>query len=166
MTESNINPRLRKNKPEEEFNLYEILFKYLAYWPWFIASVILCLCCSYMYLRYSTPIYSTSAKILIKEQDNYRSKSSTPLSDVMELATINLTSLFDNELEILKSRTLIKRAVSDLGLYITHSQRRKFGYDPQLYKNSPIQVYMTPEDANKLRGTINLNMFKLIVPRS
>ena len=159
MKEPNITPQLRKKKPEEEFNLYEILFKYLAYWPWFVISVILCLGCTYLYLRYSSPVYTTSAKILIKEQDNYRSKSSTPLSDVMELATINLTSLFDNELEVLKSRTLIKKAVSDLGLYINHSQRRKFGYDPQFYQNSPIQVYMTPEDANKLRGTINLNMF-------
>ena len=159
MTQPNIAPQRRKDTPEEEFNLYEILFKYLAYWPWFVASVILCLCGTYMYLRYSTPVYSSSAKVLIKEQDNYRSKSSTPLSDVMELATINLTSLFDNEIEILKSKTLIKKAVSDLGLYITHSQRRKFGYDPQFYKNSPIQVYMTPEDADKLRGTINLRMF-------
>ena len=158
MTESNINPRLRKNKPEEEFNLYEILFKYLAYWPWFVVSVIICMCCTYMYLRYSTPVYSTSAKILIKEQDNYRSKSSTPLSDVMELATINLTSLFDNEVEILKSKTLIKKAVSDLGLYITHSQRRKFGHDIQLYKNSPVQVYMTPEEADKLRGKVVIKM--------
>ena len=159
MSESSNHPHLRKNKPEEEFNLYEILFKYMAYWPWFIASVIICMCCAYMYLRYSTPVYSTSAKILIKEQNDYRSKSSTPLSDVTELATINLTSLFDNELEVLKSRTLIKKAVTDLGLYITHSQRRKFGYDPQFYKNSPIQVYMTPEDADKLRGSIGLRMF-------
>ena len=159
MTESNINPRIRKDKPKEEINLYEILFKYLAYWPWFVACVIICLCCTYMYLRYSTPIYSTSAKILIKEQDNYRSKSSTPLSDVMELATINLTSLFDNEVEILKSKSLIKKAVADLGLYVNHSQRRKFGYDPQLYKNSPIQVYMTPEDAEKLNGSVALRMF-------
>lgn len=159
MTESTIKPQPRKNLPEQEFNIYEILFKYMAYWPWFVASVILCLGCAHMYLRYSTPVYSTSAKILIKEQDNYRSKSSTPLSNVMELATINLTSLFDNELEILKSKTLIKKAVSDLGLYITHSQRRKFGYDPQFYRNSPIEVYMTPEDANKLRGTVGLRMF-------
>ena len=90
MTDSNIKPQRRKNAPEEEFNLYEILFKYLAYWPWFVISVIVCVCCTLVYLRYCTPVYSTSAKILIKEQDNYRSKSSTPLSDVMELATINL----------------------------------------------------------------------------
>ena len=158
MTDSNINPQMRKHVQEEEFNFYEILFKYLAYWPWFIVSIIVCLCGTLMYLRYSTPVYSTSAKILIKEQDNYRSKSSTPLSDVMELATINLTSLFDNELEILKSKTLIKKAVTDLGLYITHSERRKLGYDPQFYKNSPVQVYMTPEDANRLSGQVSLRM--------
>lgn len=159
MTESPIRPQVRKREPEEEINLYEILFKYLAYWPWFIVSVILCLGCAYMYLRYSTPVYSTSAKILIKEQDSYRGKSITPTSDVMELATINLTSLFDNELEIITSKNLIKKAVSDLGLYITHSQRHKFGYDPQFYNNSPIQVYMTPEEADKLRGKVELHMF-------
>lgn len=160
MTESNFkHQRQQKDASVEEFNLYEILFKYLVYWPWFIASVVVCLCCALIYLRYSTPIYSTNAKILIKEQENYRGKSSTPLSDVMELATINLTSLFDNELEILKSKTLIKKAVSDLGLYITHSQRRALGYDPQFYKNSPVQVYMAPEDANKLSGKIGLRMF-------
>lgn len=155
---NNIRPQMRKKLQREEINLYEVLFKYLAYWPWFIASVIVCLCCTYFYLRYSTPIYSTSAKILIKEQDSYKSKSITPLSDVMEMATINLTSLFDNELEIISSKTLIEKAVSDLGLYITHSQRRKFGFDPQFYNNSPVQVYMTPEDARNLSGKIGIRM--------
>ena len=158
MIDSNIKRPIRNDLPKEEFNIYEILFKYLAYWPWFIVSVIICFCCAFMYLRYSTPVYSTSAKVLIKEQDGYSRKSSTPLSDVMELATINLTSLFDNEIEILKSRTLSKRAVSELGLYITHSQRRKFGHDIQLYKNSPVQVYMTPEEADKLRGKVVIKM--------
>lgn len=158
MIEPNIKPQIRKDIQKEEFNFYEILFRYLAYWPWFIVSVIICLFGADMYLRYSTPVYSTSAKILIKEQDGYSRKSSTPMSDVMELATINLTSLFDNEVEILKSRTLCKKAVSNLGLYITHSQRRKFGYDIQMYKNPPIQVYMTPEEADKLRGQVKIIM--------
>lgn len=158
MTESNIKPKRQTDASKEEFNLYEILFKYLVYWPWFVASIVICLCSTLVYLRYSTPVYSTSAKILIKEQDNYRGKSSTPLSDVMELATINLTSLFDNEVEILKSKTLIKKAVSDLGLYITHSQRRPLGYDPQYYKNPPVKVYMAPEDADKISGKIGMRM--------
>ena len=158
MTEPNIKSPRQRNTSNEEFNIYEIVFKYLAYWPWFIVSVIVCLCGTFVYLRYCTPVYSTSAKILIKEQDNYRGKSSTPLSDVMELATINLTSLFDNELEILKSKTLIKKAVCDLGLYINHSQRRTLGYDPQFYRNPPVQVYMAPENADRLSGVIRLSM--------
>lgn len=159
MTENNINRPIRRELPQnEEIDLYEILFKYLAYWPWFIVSVVICCCCAYMYLRYSTPVYSASARVLIKEQDSYRSKASTPLADVTELATLNLTSLFDNEVEILKSKTLIEKAVTDLGLYITHAQRIKFGYDPQFYNNAPVQVYMTPEDAGNLRGKVDIRM--------
>lgn len=158
MINSNNKRPIRNDLPKEEFNFYEILFKYLAYWPWFIVSVIICFFCAHMYLRYSAPVYSTSAKVLIKEQDGYGRKSSTPLSDVMELATINLTSIFDNEVEILKSRTLSKKVVTNLGLYISHSQRRKFGYDIQFYKNSPVQVYMSPEDADKLRGMVEIKM--------
>ena len=158
MTDSNNKRPIRKELPKEDFNLYEILFKYLVYWPWFVLSIVLCFWCAKTYLRYSTPIYSASAKVLIKEQDNYRGKSVTPTSDVMELATMTLTSLFDNELEIIKSTTLIQKAVTDLGLYVNHSHRRKFGYDPQYYNNSPVQVYMTPKDADKLLGDVSLLM--------
>ena len=82
MTEiSNDRPVRKELPPKKEFNLYEILFKYLAYWPWFVASVIICLSCAVMYLRTTTTIYSISAKILIKEGDGYRNKSrSYPLS--------------------------------------------------------------------------------------
>ena len=158
MAEINSERPIRKELPKKEFNLYEILFKYLAYWPWFVVSLVICIFCAHMYLRYSTPIYSSTAKILIKEQNSYNGKSITPNSDVMELADMNFTSLFDNELELIKSRILIKQAVSDLGLYITHSERCKFGYDQQYYKNSPVQVYMTAEDADKLLGDVSLLM--------
>ena len=54
MTENPINPQ---NMEEEEgFNLYEIVFKYLIYWPWFIVSVLVCLIGAYVYLKYQTPV--------------------------------------------------------------------------------------------------------------
>lgn len=37
---------------EESINLYAIFFKCLAYWPWFVASVIVCLILAFVYLRY------------------------------------------------------------------------------------------------------------------
>ena len=157
MTESNNKRPIRKDLPKEEFNLYEILFKYLSYWPWFVVSLVICCSAAILHIRTSTPIYTSSAKILIKDGDSYR-RSITPTSDVMEMADFNFTSLFDNELEILKSKTLIQKTVSDLGLYITHSQPRDFRYDKQYYKNPPVQVYMTPADADRLLGGVSLVM--------
>ena len=157
MTESNNKRPIRKDLPKEEFNLYEILFKYLSYWPWFVVSLVICCSAAILHIRTSTPIYTSSAKILIKDGDSYR-RSITPTSDVMEMADFNFTSLFDNELEILKSKSLIQKTVSDLGIYITHSQKRQFRYDKQFYKNSPVQVYMTAADAEKLLGGVSLVM--------
>ena len=42
MQELNNTP-MQENQEEESFNIYEIIFKYLVYWPWFVASVIACL---------------------------------------------------------------------------------------------------------------------------
>lgn len=155
MNNQNMGLPARPDSTKDEFNLYEIIFKYISYWPWFVVSMIFFIGAAIFYIRISTPIYSTSAKVLIKEEDTYGNKSITPTTDVMELATINLTSLFDNELEILKSKTLIRKAVSDLGLYINYSMERKFRYDLQLYKNTPVQIYMTPEDAGRLLSAVS-----------
>ena len=40
---------------EESVNLYAIFFKYLAYWPWFVTSVLGCLILALVYLRYQAP---------------------------------------------------------------------------------------------------------------
>ena len=149
---------VKKNtpRPEEEFNLYAIIFKYLIYWPWFVASVLVCLIGTFVYLRYQTPIYNISSAVLIKEKDKRSNNSS--LAAMQDLGMMSFTNKFDNELEILKSKTLVKKVVSDLGLYINHAEKRSFGYDLPLYQNSPIQVYMTPEEADLLPSTATLGM--------
>ena len=58
-----------EEQEEEPINLYAIIFKYLAYWPWFVASVITCMVLCFVYLRYQTPVYNVTASVLIKEQD-------------------------------------------------------------------------------------------------
>ena len=70
------------------------------------------------------------------------------------LGGISFSSSFDNELEIMQSRTLLKKVVSDLGLYISTAQQRLTGYNIPLYKSSPIQVYLSPEEASALKNGI------------
>lgn len=146
---------------EESINLRAILIKYLIYWPWFIASVVICLGCAFIYLRFQTPVYNTTASVLIKESDP-RSKAMTQangaVAALQDIGGFSMTSNFDNEVEILKSRTLIKKVVSELGLYIQHSQDQTFSYDIPLYKDTPVKVYITPEEAEKLQGGARLKM--------
>lgn len=145
----------------ESINLRALLMKYLIYWPWFIASVIICLSCAFFYLRFQTPIYNTTASVLIKESDP-RSKAMTQangaVAALQDISGFSMTSNFDNEVEILKSRTLIKKVVSELGLYIQHSKDQTFGYDVPIYHTTPIKVYITPEEAEKLQGNVNFKM--------
>lgn len=148
-----------QSKSDESINLYAIFFKYFVYWPWFVASVLICLVGCYIYLRYQAPVYNVSSAVLIKENDKRSGGSANnPLGALQDLGMFSMTNNFDNEVEILRSRTLIKKVVNDLGLYIAISEERTFGYNTPLYKSSPINIYMTPEEAEKLEVGIELRM--------
>lgn len=148
----------KQDKKEEKVNLYALLFKYLIYWPWFVASIILFLALGYLYIRKSTPVYQVEASVLIKE-DNSRggyNSAKNPLSSLSGMGLISMTNNFDNEIEILNSRTLMKKVVIAQGLYINYFEPRLLNYTRELYKTAPLNVYMTPEEADKLPSGLNL----------
>lgn len=155
------NTPMQENQEEESFNIYEIIFKYLVYWPWFVASVIVCLVVAFLYMRYQTPVYNISSAVLIKEMDPRQkamSAANGALGALQDMGGFSMTSSFDNEVEILKSRTLITKVVTDLGLYISTSEKRFLGYNVPLYRTSPVNVFLTPEEAEKLYGGVKLDM--------
>lgn len=161
MMENNQHNSPNLEKQEESINLRAILIKYLVYWPWFIASIVICLGCSFFYLRLQTPIYNATAAVLIKESDS-RSKTMAQangaVAALQDISGFSMTSNFDNEVEILKSRTLIKKVVSELGLYIQTNKKQTFSYDIPLYQDAPIKVYITPEEAERMQGGAKLRI--------
>lgn len=144
---------------EKPIDYKAILFEYLMYWPWFVACLILCLIGAWGYLRYQTPVYNVNATVLIKQDDKGKGSANSPLATMQDLGMLSMAGNFDNEMEILRSRTLIKKVVNTLGLNIRYAEPRSFGYALPLYKNdSPIKVWMTPEEAEKLAGSLNLQL--------
>lgn len=137
-----------------------LLHKCLKHWRWFVASVLACLILAFIYLRYTTPVYNVTADILIQQKDQKgglgAALSGGALGMLSGLGGVSLSSSFDNELEIMQSRTLLKKVVTDLGLYISTTQRRLTGYNIPLYKTSPIQVYLSPEEATALEGGVKI----------
>ena len=51
------------------FNLQFILTSLILNWKWYLLSLIICVGCAMVYLRYASPVYSISAKMLIKDDD-------------------------------------------------------------------------------------------------
>ena len=158
LDEQNLDNGQQNQNTEESINLYALFFKYFIYWPWFVASVVICLIACFIYLRYQAPVYNVSSAVLIKEDDSRNTNTSSPLAAVQDLGMFSMTNNFDNEVEILKSRTLARRVVNKLKLYISVGEKRFFGYNTPLYKNSPINVYITPEEAEKLEAGAKLDI--------
>lgn len=152
----------KKNiRQEEPMNMRDLVFKCLVYWPWFAVCAVVFVISAYIYLRFQEPVYSISSTVLVKEQDERTKMMGTQggaMSALQDMGGFTMSSSFDNELEILKSRTLVKKVVSELGLYINTYLERPFGYNKSLYKSSPVNVYLTPQEAEKLKSAVRIDM--------
>ena len=139
-----------KESKEENIDVKELLFKYLIHWPWFVGAVVACLIAAWVYLYMSTPVYNISATVLIK--DDKKGGSAGMLSGLESLGLdgmISSSQNIDNEIEVLRSKTIVKEVVEDLGLYISYADKDEFP-SKNLYKTSPVQVSLTPQEADLL----------------
>ena len=143
---------------EENIDVKELLFKYLIHWPWFVGAVIACLIAAWVYLYMSTPVYNISATVLIK--DDKKGGSAGMLSGLESLGLdgmISSSQNIDNEIEVLRSKTIVKEVVEDLGLYISYTDEDEFP-SRNLYKTSPVQVSLTPQEADLLEEPMIVEM--------
>lgn len=124
-------------------------------WKWFLVSLIICLGVAVIYLRYTTPIYRASAKLLIKDDDQSKMGGRNTALNTSTLGMISNSNGVDNELEILSSRSIAAQAVRDLKLYVSYSQKGRVK-DVILYKNQPITVDVDPGHLETLNAPINL----------
>ena len=152
-------PNTGVEETEEGIDFHSLLIKYLVYWPWFLVSVLTLLVLSWVYVRFQAPVYNVSAAVLIQEEDKKNmSSGGGPFSAIQDLGMFSMTNNFDNEVEVLHSRTLIKEVVTSLNLYTSLSEKRLFGYALPLYKDAPLNIFMTSEEAERLEAPLELDL--------
>ena len=143
---------------EEQVNIQELLFRYLIHWPWFVVSIIICIACAWGYLRLTTPIYNISATVLIKDEKKGGGASMSSDLEKMGLeGFISSSSNVDNEIEVLRSKSLAREVVNNLGLFVTYMDEDEFP-SKELYHTSPVLVSLTHQEADKLPGRMEINM--------
>ena len=151
---NNVTPQ----QPEEEVNIQELLFRYLIHWPWFVASVLFCVICAFAYLKVATPIYNVSATVLIKDED--KGGGATMASELEKMGLggmMNTKSNVDNEVEVLKSKSLALEVVEQLNLYVSYRNEDSW-ISKEMYRTSPVLVSLTPQEADKLEKPMKVKM--------
>ena len=130
-----------EKKESQGLSFKEILFKYLRFLPFFIISLSLALLTGYLYLRYTTPTYQSNGALVVKE-DNSASGGGGGLGSsdrFQQMFVMDNAINVKNEIEIIKSRQLMKRIIHDLNLNFSYYAKGKIK-ESNIYGTSPFTV--------------------------
>ena len=118
------------------------LSRFYENWPWFVLSVFLSMVTALAFLRYKTPEYKINASILVKDDTK-----GSDFGEAIVLQGLGLTSgksNVDNEVEVLKSRTLAESVVKDLQVYVQYFSKGKVK-TTEIYTDAPFLLRFVNE---------------------
>lgn len=135
---------------EREKNLVSsLMFRFAPYWPLFIVLAIVCSAGAWMYLKFATPLYNASANIMLKDE-----KKGVDDAKVLDLLNVYTSKkIVENEIEVIKSRTLMHEVVKKLHLYAPVFEDGRFT-DPVAYTSSPVTIQAQNPDSIASTGPI------------
>ena len=142
---SSIKDNPREGGNASEIEIKEVLRPYFRRFYWFIISAAICLILSYLYLKTKTTVYEVSASVLIKDaKSNPGSQDFAALRDISGFGKIGSNGV-ENEMELLKSKKMMRKVVQNLHLESTVYQKGKFKNTELYGKTSPIMVQVINE---------------------
>ena len=106
------------NTTDDTIDLKELFFSLIAQWKVILLCVILSIICAVIYLRITTPIYSTDA--MVQVEDSKSAASAALLGNLSNAIPggLGTQSPADAEIEILKSRMVLGKVIQNLNLDI------------------------------------------------
>ena len=128
-------------------------------WKWFVLSLIVCLGLGYMYLKYKTPSFQTTTKVLIKDDDQNKSRGgmNSMIQNATNLGFMTNSNGIDNEIEIIGAHDMALQAVTDMKIYVSYYHKGTFR-SSLVYKEQEINVDLDQKSLKKLNAPITLNI--------
>ncbi|MEM7185267.1 MAG: polysaccharide biosynthesis tyrosine autokinase [Bacteroidota bacterium] len=147
---------LPQPQPEREQSLREIVDQYTRYWYLFILGLILAVAGAFIYLRYSTTFYMSTATVIIKDEKSGGGGELAAFTELGNFLDRYGTSKIENELAVFRSKRIIKEALETLDLNITYESVGTF-LDGELYAYKPFVVqYLSFNDSTKSKSAPTL----------
>lgn len=143
--------------------LKRMSFRYLPYWPLFLAAVIVSFAVGLVYLEYTAPIYGVTASILVK--DEKKGLDDSKAEDALNF--FGEKKIVENEIEVIHSRSMVSQMVTHLYLYAPIEEKSGFIYRTvhlpvsvyrSAYLTSPVQIEL--EKPEELHYEVNRVKFR------
>ena len=106
---------------ESEIHIAEIIKPYVRKWPWFVIGALAALIAAYFYLKFTTPVYNVKTTVLIKDAKKAGNVVGGVDGEILQgLSGIGgmSTNSIDNEIEIFKSKKLMREVVTTKNLQV------------------------------------------------
>ncbi len=133
----------QKNIPEADnsagFN--QIVSRYIPYWPLFLTLIVISLICAKLYLRYTIPVFESTATILLKDESKGLDEEAMSAMNIF-----GSKKIVENEIEVIKSRTVMKIVAKNLALYAPVFIDGKIS-SVSAYVSSPIKIILKNPDS-------------------
>lgn len=160
MMEEKKNYEITNIIEEEEQSAFSFASIYAAFilnWKWFVLSLIICVGLAAAYLRYTTPIYQTTAQLLIKAPEKGSAYSSNSFKSTLATGVVSNNEGIMNEIQILRSQRLAEQVVRDLKLYVNYIRHGRIN-DVLMYKDNYLNVDLDQVSLNNLIYDIKLEV--------
>ncbi|KEY18811.1 GumC family protein [Kaistella antarctica] len=124
-------------------SLNEIIKPYLHRWLWFVIALFLSIALAFLYFKKTQSVYNIKSTILITDAKKAGGEFAV-LSDLSGLNSMGTNSI-ENEVELLKSKKMMREVVVRLGLQTSVSAKDGLK-DKELYKEtSPLKIQVINE---------------------
>src|SRR5690606_2912958 len=141
----------------QQIDLKALLFNYLRHWHWFAISIAICLFLAFLYLRYATPQYEVTSKVLIKD-DKKGGGSLDPAAVFQDLDVFKSNQNINNEIEVLKGKTLMFRVLQELNLETTFYTEGNIKTSEVYGQSLPIKITLSSLDSIALGQRIKIEI--------
>ena len=117
----------------------ELVSNLLYHWPLVILSLITAIVLAFVYISSTNSVYNVKAKISINDNKNKETNVKEAAMEQLSLSTGN--KLVESEVEVIKSRPLIRNVVDSLQLWVNYSVKQRLK-TVDVYTSSPFRLQL------------------------
>ncbi|MCS2659556.1 Wzz/FepE/Etk N-terminal domain-containing protein [Bacteroides fragilis] len=148
-----------QKQQEQEIDLIELFYKVIVHWRWFLIAIAVALTGAYIYVHITTPVYQASASVVIKDSEGSDKAINDLFNQVSPSNMAATNTQIEDELEILRSRSILLQVINELNMHTTYRIKEGLGYTETT--TPPISVTLEKAAMDTLQEALLIQIEKM-----